>query len=213
MSTERRGTSSAKRRERALVDVEHVAMLLEEEADAERTDGGVAGEGLGDDRLEVEELDHLERPPDFLPATADIGSVDEIDERSFEGRDADRPPGVGLLHDARVRSRRASTRADREVGAATERERGGVRTRRDVEPVPDGVRATPVLKRGVECDDGVGGQAGRDEVRVRRERLIAAKRLRPARGPSDLDVTHNSTTLRFKRKRRAPVVSDGRPWV
>lgn len=71
-------------REVTLLDVECVAVLLEEEPDPNCRDGGLAGQRLRDDRLEVEELDHLERPPHLLETATDVRSVDEVDEGSLE---------------------------------------------------------------------------------------------------------------------------------
>ena len=164
-------------REVTLLDLEGVTVLLEEEPDPDRCDGGFAGERLGDDRVEVEELDELQRPPHFLEAAADVRSVDEVDEGSLERRDPHRPPSVPFFQDAGRADGRPAGRTDREEGAPAEGERRGLCPGGDVESVPHRVRPAPVLERGVKRDGCVRGQLGRDEVRVRGE----GRGLHPAR--------------------------------
>jgi len=144
-------------------------VLLEKEPDADRGDGRVAGERRCDDRVEVEELDHLQRAPDLLEAAADVGGVNEINEGSLVRRDADRPSSVPLLHDTGSACTGAGGWTDGEEAAPAESERRHLRPGGDVELVPDGGGPAPELERSVKRDGGVGRQLRRDEVWVGRE--------------------------------------------
>ena len=82
-----------------LLHEELVAVLLEKPADPRGRERRAPRERMVHDRHEIEVLDHLERPPDLLPAATQIWISEHIHERAFEGRHAYGAAGVRLLHD------------------------------------------------------------------------------------------------------------------
>src|SRR5712692_7795342 len=70
--------SRRQRFEVAIFDHELLAVLLEIEADARHRERRAQLERVLDDRVEIEELDRLQRAPDLLPAAALLGRVEYV---------------------------------------------------------------------------------------------------------------------------------------
>ena len=64
-------------------------MRLEEETDLGNGRRVAEERGVLGDCLQVEELDRCERSPDLLDAAAEVGSIEQVDERAFEPGDGD----------------------------------------------------------------------------------------------------------------------------
>ena len=134
------GSMRAEGLEVLLFDEELFPVLIQEEAHPSGRERGASLQRVVDDGGQVEELDHLERPPDLLPSTAEIRRVEQVDERSLERRYADAPAGKGLGHDSAAEIGEpveCARRADSDEIAALERERADVAPSQNREPMPD----------------------------------------------------------------------------
>src|SRR2546428_6708886 len=83
----------------AVLDHQLLPVLLEVEADPRHGERRAQLERVVDDRVEIEELDRLQRAPDLLPAAAVLGRVEHVDERALQCRHANQAPGMALLED------------------------------------------------------------------------------------------------------------------
>jgi hypothetical protein len=92
-----------------IADAQAISILLQEKPHF-CCGGGIFQEpSISDYFVQVEILDRFQRTPNFLPAAAQIGSVENVDQGPFQARYSDRKPGAVELPHAR-RLNRASYR-------------------------------------------------------------------------------------------------------
>ncbi len=84
----------AKRFQMLFLDEQRLTVLLQEKADSRRGGRRTPLERVLHDRSKIEIVDHLQRPPDFLPAATEVGCIEHVDECSLERRQADRSARV-----------------------------------------------------------------------------------------------------------------------
>src|SRR5216683_3731434 len=97
----------AQRLEVPILDHELLAVLLEIEAHSRHRQSRAQLERIVDDRVEIEELDRLQRAPDLLPAAAVLGRVEHVDERSLQRGHANESAGMTLLQETAGRTPRS----------------------------------------------------------------------------------------------------------
>jgi hypothetical protein len=72
----------------ALFDHQRLAMLLEKEADARGGHSGPQSQSIGNQGVEIEELNHLQRSPYLFPTAGLVRRIEHIDHRAFKCGDA-----------------------------------------------------------------------------------------------------------------------------
>ena len=85
-----------------VLDEEALAVLLEKDTDPSDGRRRVEEERVGDHGVEVEELDHLQRAPDLLPAAAEHRRMKYVHHRALAGADAHASAPAGHLVVKRV---------------------------------------------------------------------------------------------------------------
>ena len=107
------------------------SVLFEEEAYPGDREFGLKLEGVLDDGIDVEELDHLQRAPDLLPAAAPVRCVEHIHKRALKVSYPYDAATMALFNDAppSAGSERTATGACTGTNSISRNENGRVRPR------------------------------------------------------------------------------------
>lgn len=163
-----------------LFNHQRLAMLIKEEADTRGRHSRPEGQGVCNQGVEIEELNHLQRTPYFFPATRLIRRVEHVDHRPFQRGDANLAAGMPDGRHAAPLLRNAAKcqgRLNRDELQIAKRYGPRALTRHVVKAAPHRIRLAMKLQRCMVRNDRIVRKMAGDEVRIdSRIRCISAGR-------------------------------------